>query len=57
MGAKPPVMKEMAGTRPLMIGVANGVVIVRTVENDRKLAKGDALGLLGISMSFFNFTN
>jgi len=54
MAAEAPCGEEMAGTVPLAILVAGIIVVIIAAEFNGKLVEHYAVGLLGISVRFFN---
>ena len=52
-----PTREEMAGTVPFLLFVAKGIVIMLASKTCGKLGEGDAVFLLGITLSLLNLTN
>jgi len=49
--------EELASTRPLVVFIAGGVIIVDAVKFNREIVKSDSLGFLSVSIGLFNLTD
>jgi hypothetical protein len=55
--AKSPGVEKIAGTKPLVIFITGGVIVICAVEGYGEVIEVDAFEFLCIAMGFFNLSN